>query len=247
MINAWYLDDRTLCGSLNDLSAALSIIESVGPSRGLVLNRSKSLLYVPADVSLSNNPLPQSIPVTNVGFDLLGSPIGPLSHCESFVLKRVEKVQDILSKLSDLQEFQMETTLLRSCLALPKVAFALRTCPPILIQQALVAFDYSMQDTLSDLAGGPLSDWAWLKASLPCSLGGLNIRQAMFHAPAAYICSLHQSHPPVSPVHLPHCIDALAEAACRPEWSSLQDIDFPLCQCLLSRVIDEASYDSRPF
>ena len=45
LINAWYLDDGTLCGTENELATALSIIESEGPPRGLFLNRSKSLLY----------------------------------------------------------------------------------------------------------------------------------------------------------------------------------------------------------
>ena len=34
-INAWYLDDGTLCGSAADLTAALAIVEEDGPGRGL--------------------------------------------------------------------------------------------------------------------------------------------------------------------------------------------------------------------
>ena len=100
------------------------------------------------------------------------------------------------------------------------------TCPPNLIQQALMAFDDSMREILSDLVGGRLSDWTWLKVSLPISLGGLNLRRAVFHAPAAYIGSLQQSRslisailgrPPIAPLHLPHCV---FEAAAKPVWSS---------------------------
>ena len=75
LINAWYLDDVTLCGSVWDLRTALSIIEAKGPSRGLSLKRSRSLLHVPADASLTSNCLPADIPVTSGGFDLLGSPV----------------------------------------------------------------------------------------------------------------------------------------------------------------------------
>ena len=50
-INAWYLDDGSLCGSAAVLAKALKIVEDEGPSRGLQLNRSKSLLYIPADDS----------------------------------------------------------------------------------------------------------------------------------------------------------------------------------------------------
>ena len=63
LINAWYLDDGNLCGSLSDIGSALSIIESVGPSRGLILNKSKSLLFVPADASPSNHAVPPEVPI----------------------------------------------------------------------------------------------------------------------------------------------------------------------------------------
>ena len=47
LMNVWYLDDGTLCGSGEDLLLkALNIIEEDGPSRGLHLNRSKSLLLL---------------------------------------------------------------------------------------------------------------------------------------------------------------------------------------------------------
>ena len=58
-----------------------------------------------------------------------------------------------VSRLHDLEDSQMETTLLRSCLSLPKFNFALRTCPPSAIQVSTAAFDNLMRDSLSDLAG----------------------------------------------------------------------------------------------
>ena len=141
LINAWYLDDGTLCVSATDLHAALTIIEEDGPTRGLHLNRSKSLLHIPTGAPSDTNTLPADIPIVRGGFDLLGSPIGPSSYCEGTVLNRVKKVQEVLARLPDLQDSQMETTLLLSCLALPKVAFALRTCPPSNIKEATTAFD----------------------------------------------------------------------------------------------------------
>ena len=98
-----------------------------------------------------------------------------------------------IARLPDLQDSQMEMALLRSCLALPKVSFSLRSCPPDYIKQGTAEWDNTMRDALSDLAGGPLSDWGWLKASLPSSRGSLNIRSASLHAPAAYISSTTQS------------------------------------------------------
>ena len=159
-----------------------------------------------------------------------------------------------MNKLQDLEDSQMATTPLRSCLSLSKFNFSLRTCPPTVIQQATLAFDSLIRETLSDLAGGPLSDWAWKKASLPSSLGGLNLRSTSLHAPAAFIGSLTQScslitriisQSNVSPSpHLAGAVSDLAHAAKRPDWSSVEEIDVPLCQCSLSRIIDEATYSS---
>ena len=158
LINVWYLDDGTLCGAAQDLLKALLIIEEDGPSRGLLLNRSKSLQFIPKDVQDPYNPLPSEIPLTRVGFSLLGSPIGPASFCESIVAKRVDKIRAAVSKLWDLQDSQIEATLLRSCLSLPKFNFVLRTCPFPLIQHSILAFDDLMRESLSDLVGGPVSD-----------------------------------------------------------------------------------------
>ena len=227
-----------------DLAAALSIIESEGPSQGLLLNRAKSLIFAPTNVPITH-PLLRDIPSTSIGFKLLGSPIGPSSFCESTISNLIDKIQQILSHVRDLEDSQMEVTLLRSCLALPKFSHVLRTCPPTLIPNALEAFDSLMRNTLSDLAGGPLPDWSWLKASLPSSLGGLNIRLASLHAPAAYIGSFQQCRPLVAdiirhaaqqPAHFPHAIRALAVAVARPDWSSIDDIDVSLTQRHLSHA-----------
>ena len=250
-INAWCLDDGTLCGTPDDLAEALRIVEEEGPARGLLLNRAKSLLYIPKDGDSSYNPLPPDIPTTDTGFILLGCPVGLPQLCETTFLKRVERQKETLAKLADLEDSQMEATLLRSCLALPKVAFSLRTCPPSHIIQATATFDEAMREALTDLTGCPLSGWVSLKVSLPSSRGGLNIRRATLHASAAYTGSLVQTRtlvtrilrrtPAPSP-HLDSAVSALADAAKRPDWSSLKKIDVSCRQHPLSCCIDDAAY-----
>ena len=58
LLNAWYLDDRTLCGAADDLKSALVIIEEDKPPRDLFLNSRKSLVYIPGNASPGDNPLP---------------------------------------------------------------------------------------------------------------------------------------------------------------------------------------------
>ena len=116
---------------------------------------------------------------------------------------------------------QMEMTLLRSCLALPKVSFVLRACPPSHIHHSTNLFDATIRHTLEDIVGGPVSDWSWLKAGLPSSLGGLNLRSA----------SLRDT------------VSVLAVSAVNHKWLSLEDIDVPLRQHSSSAVIDKANFD----
>uniref|UniRef100_A0A1X7UGV1 Uncharacterized protein n=1 Tax=Amphimedon queenslandica TaxID=400682 RepID=A0A1X7UGV1_AMPQE len=70
VLYSWDLDDGVFCGTSDDLLAALTIIEDLGPSSGLHLNLYKSLFYLPRLAS-NPHPLPSAIPFTSVGFVLL--------------------------------------------------------------------------------------------------------------------------------------------------------------------------------
>ena len=96
------------------------------------------------------------------------------------------------------------------CLSLLKFIFALRTCPPNFITRSTASFDDVMREALANIAGGPLSDWSWQKATLPSSLGGLKLRLANLHAPAAW-----QLRYWVSPPLLSAAITSLAHGAAK--------------------------------
>ena len=197
--------------------------------------------------------VPHDIPVTSSGFCLLGTPLGSSGFCESSILGRVAKIQNALGRLRELEDSQLQSTVLRSCLSLPKLNFALRTCHPSVITKATSVFDVAVREALEDITGGSLSDWAWLKTNLPCSLGGLNLRSAILHAPAAYISSIMNSldlvsqilgYTPNLPLALPSAISSLARSARMTSWCSLEDIDAPFQQKTLSRLIDEACFNT---
>ena len=188
-LNAWYLNDGTLSGSPEDLSAALRIVESEGPSIGLHFNLTKSLLFIPSTSDSSLSTLPPEVPVVRNGFCLLGCLIGPPTFCEEVLQDSVERIKVSLKRLRDMEDTHLETALLRSCLALPKFSYILRTCPPSNIYHATLGFDAAIREALESILGGPLSDWSWTKASLPSSRGGINLRGASLHAPAAFLAS----------------------------------------------------------
>ena len=99
VINAWYIDDGTLCGSPADLARALSIIESKQSQISHLhpFHLYLTLLFVIFAPLLKGSPswVPQLAP--------------PPTFCESSVPDRVDK---IISNLSDLQDAQMESSLL---------------------------------------------------------------------------------------------------------------------------------------
>ena len=81
-------------------------------------------------------------------FSLLGCPVGPPNYCEEIFQARIEKVKVSLGALQDLEDAQLEYTLLRSYLTLPKVSFVLRACPPSHILNAAKDFDSAMRRAL---------------------------------------------------------------------------------------------------
>ena len=84
------------------------------------MNHRKCLPYIPPGNDTCKNTLPSDIPITSSGFCLLGSPIGSDCFREAFILDRIAKMQRALGRLGDLENSQVQTTLLRSYLSLLK-------------------------------------------------------------------------------------------------------------------------------
>ena len=129
-LHVWYLDDGTLVGAPCELLKAWRALASAGPALGLHLNPQKCKLLVPASADTRDNCLSPEIPVIREGATVLGAPLGPSLYCEQVLADRVAKIGKLVACLPDLQDAHMATTLLKSCLAFPRIAFSLRTCPP---------------------------------------------------------------------------------------------------------------------
>ena len=121
--------------------APLRILEEDGPCRRLHLKHSKSLLFLPPNLTDPSCPLPQDIPTTSEGFVLFGAPIGPSEFCRSVVRERIENIGDSVKLLFLLEDSQSEYSLLRFCLSLPKLLCALRTTSPDILLPVISEFD----------------------------------------------------------------------------------------------------------
>uniref|UniRef100_A0A1X7SVN2 Reverse transcriptase domain-containing protein n=1 Tax=Amphimedon queenslandica TaxID=400682 RepID=A0A1X7SVN2_AMPQE len=252
VLNSWYLDDGVLCGSSDDLLAALTIIEDLGPSHGLHLNLSKSLLYLPPDIASNPHPLPSAIPSTSVGFVLLGAPVGPPDFCRSIVQERVESIKASLELLPLLEDSQSQFSLLRSCLGLPKLLCALRTTSPDVLSSVTMDFDAIIFDFLSELVGGSLTSWSRCKAALPIKLGGVGLRLASQHSSAIFLASVTACSPlilslsgqEVPPSYVSAALVAFASSAELSDLTSISELDLPISQKSLSGLIDKVNYNA---
>ena len=202
--NAWYLDDGTLAGKKDDLKQAVDIIIEDGPPRGLYLStaattpaplRPKSTVWSPNQSINDDDPLNRGIPnIKEEGITLLGTPIGSSQFIREKVKQKVNKIKDLTDHLSLLKDAHIEFILLRSCLSLPKVMYILRTTDPTNLQDIWKDYDCATREALTRILGSPVNDPQWTQAKLPVSMGGLGLRSAEDHSPAAYATSCLSSH-----------------------------------------------------
>ena len=191
----WIMDDGTVIGNIDSLRAVVDVLEKEGPSKGLFLNKEKSSVWVGQLFSGQADPLGRGIPRADPGgINLLGAPIGSNNFVQSSVNERISKVESaIITRLSTLSNPQIQLALLRSCLSLPKLMYTLRTARPAVLEDAYRRFDAIQRAALDDILDSSLTDSAWTQATLPVSMGGLGLRSAYEHSPAAYLSSLVQT------------------------------------------------------
>lgn len=109
--------------------------------------------------------------------------------------------------------------------------------------------DEGIRDAFVLLVGSPVPNWAWNKACLPSSLGGLGLRSANLHGPAAYLGSLTATALTVgklvnmtSPPSPSSATIRAASDSAKANWMVMSDIPCPPTQRSLSEVIDDASF-----
>ena len=204
-INAWFLDDGVQVGTKEELEKVVQILKREGPGRGLTLSTAetvthpampKTTVWSPLNPKEDTDPLQQGVSwVRDQGITLLGAPVGFDNFIRESLQKRVDKVREITALLPNLKDPHTEYALLKSCLSLPKLMFSLRTFETRGLQDLLKEFDRLTREALTRILGSPVPDLQWQQAKLPVSMGGLGLRAAEDHAPAAYATSYIASQP----------------------------------------------------
>jgi hypothetical protein len=185
----WYLDDGTIIGSVDDVHKVFELIRRDGPTLGLHLNVKKNEIWWPNRAN--PDPFPADVDrVDNAGVKLLGAPIGTKAFTTDFVQKKLDALDAVCKTLREVNDAQVEFALFRGCLSYNKINHLLRTCPPDLLQEALVKFDDHFQNMVAEiLRVSCLSEDQWDLASLPVKLCGLGVNQTKVIAGSAYVGS----------------------------------------------------------
>ncbi|CAE7174441.1 unnamed protein product, partial [Symbiodinium pilosum] len=160
-----FLDDVVLAGSSVPVCRALDRLTAEAARVGLVLEPTKSEVVVP------------------------NSGICPLASCG--VAASLSCWAPLLAgpptATMELPDAQTALLLLRYCASHVKLVHAARVTPPPLHEPALLEFDERVRSCLEHIGALTLTQQAWRQACLKVRLGGLGLRSASRHAPAAYI------------------------------------------------------------
>ena len=211
-INLWFLDDGVIAGPAEEVSRALDVIEQVGPNLGLLTNLSKKDGGVFCTDEIILDSFQQfSHRSLKFNFPLLGVPVGEPDYCNQYALDLVKKViKDTHEPISNLQDPQAATLLLRKCASFCKLVFLARATPINYINNALSLFDNATLTCFEKCVGFPLaSEAARLQAQLSTKSGGVGLRSTLTHSSAAYVASAVSFGPASPSVHTQHAITEL--------------------------------------
>ena len=185
-----YLDDVGLGDSVSRLVDRVHVFEREASSLGLVLNHAKCDVVYLAPEHLSTwlgSGLHFSIK-TRSDACLLGS---LLNHeCVDAALDEngamIKGIEPRLSLLPAHEAFY----LLKSCFAVPRLQYLLRTSPAFASPrcQELAA---TIREILSNILNIRMTDVSWCQASLPVRWGGVGVRDLVSLAPSAFLGSIH--------------------------------------------------------
>lgn len=190
----FFLDDGTLAGDwravahlLHLLAAELAAVGlhlSTGPGKCEVVPASSS------DTEVDLAAFPPGFRLRSDGnVELLGAPLGRDDFCHEHTRQRVAAATELLEALGDLENAQVALHLLRQCAGFCRLSYLARVVPPCVHTEALLALDGAVRACFEQLSNSTPTDDSWAQAQLSLKTGGLGLRSAERHAPAAYVAS----------------------------------------------------------
>ena len=209
----WYLDDGTIVGKPEDVSAYLKALFPALLSVGLAVNFRKCLVWGPGGQQEGQAPsaamgaLPPDSPLRllpiipfgpSTGITSLGVPVdvpGPRHSMGRAKWKAaVTQSLELLERLRMLPDGQTRHCLLRFCLDACRVTHLMRSAPWEAGEQEAEALSDALRVAVADLVGCGVGGLAWDQAVLPISAGGLGIRDPLTSWSEARLAALITFH-----------------------------------------------------
>ena len=121
--------------------------------------------------------------------ELLGAPLTPVST-KKFLRKKHTQLSLLIERLSGLKH-HIAFYILKHCIAIPKLMYALRTTACFNFSEELKNLDYDIKSAMEHIFNTRLTDEQWTISSLPVRNGGLGIRKIADVALPAFLSSVH--------------------------------------------------------
>ena len=141
-LRVFYLDDGVLAGAQESVAAAINFLEVELGEIGLSMKRSKCELVPVAGRAHAVDPtIFGRFEFRESGdFKLLGAAFGSSEFCTDLLIKRCVKAKHLLGQIGAMGDAQTALLLTRNCAGFCKVAYSMRTVPPMAHAKALGEF-----------------------------------------------------------------------------------------------------------
>ena len=209
-LNVWCADDGTLIGTIAQLAIAASLLALHGPALGFHVEATKTRAWWPVVDWESDTKLPFGFfthdtalehmdhtalsalhPLLSDGVRMLGSPVGTDLYVQTLFQKRMNRIDELLSAVSELQNPHTAMHMHRLCASVVQIVHILRSTPPSQTLPLLPAFDAQQERWLNSLLPGvpQLDADALAQTSLDVCDGGLGLLPACVVSVPAYVGS----------------------------------------------------------
>ena len=125
---------------------------------------------------------------------MLGAPIHT-SGVDSALMAKCSQLESVLPRLMKMAAHEA-FFLLRSCFAVPRLLYLLRSAP-CSSSPGTTRLDDIIKGALTSICNIKLDADSWAQASLPVRWGGIGVRSTVDLAPSAFLSSLHASSPTI--------------------------------------------------
>lgn len=183
-----YLDDLTLEGKTQVVADDIVKLEEQCSTIGLHLNPSKcEVIFKSSTITKDKRQLCQFVWTSPAHATLLGAPLSSRDALSETLTARTAEIKRMQDSLTDLNPHDA-LILWRHSLSATRLLHTL-LCSPCAGHPELMQYEAALRSGLDMILNLPITDGAWIQASLPIKRGGLGIRSVNSLALLAFLAS----------------------------------------------------------